>query len=140
MSKYKCNYCNIDFTKKSLYNKHNKECLKQYTFIDLCCGTGAFSFVLENNNYKCVFANDMLKSSLEINILNNSKTNFILDDLHNIDVKKIPNHSILCAGFPCQSFSIAGQQKGFDDIRSNIFWKIIIRGFYGAWVHTKECN
>lgn len=38
MSKYNCNYCNINLSKKSLYNKHNKDCSKQYTFIDLCCG------------------------------------------------------------------------------------------------------
>ena len=124
MSKYNCNYCNINFSKKSLYNKHNKDCSKQYTFIDLCCGTGAFSYILEKYNYKCVLSNDILKSSFEINQLNNNSP-FILENLHNINLINIPNHFILCAGFPCQSFSIAGKQKGFDDERSNIFWKIL---------------
>jgi len=45
--------------------------------------------------------------------------------LNKINVNEIPKHDILCAGFPCQPFSIAGKQKGFDDKRSNVFWKII---------------
>jgi DNA (cytosine-5)-methyltransferase 1 len=94
--------------------------------VDLCSGTGAFSYVFEKYGYECVFSNDIISESKEIYQLNiKSHENFILDDLHNIKTESIPPHDILCAGFPCQSFSIAGERKGFMDERSNVFWKII---------------
>jgi DNA (cytosine-5)-methyltransferase 1 len=94
-------------------------------FIDLFCGTGAFSYVLEKYGYKCVLSNDMVKESEEIYNLNNTEKTFKLKDLNEIDVNEIPSHNILCGGFPCQPFSIAGEKKGFEDERANVFWKII---------------
>lgn len=57
--------------------------------------------------------------------LNFKESNFILEDFNNIDITSIEKHNILTAGFPYQPFSIAGNRKGFNDIRSNVFWKII---------------
>lgn len=93
-------------------------------FIDLFSGTGAFTLVMQEK-YECVFSNDLDKNSQNIYKLNFPRCNFNLADLNNIDVKTIPKHNILCGGFPCQPFSIAGDKKGFSDIRSNVFWKII---------------
>jgi len=106
----------------------NVSCLKEktkYTLVDLFCGTGAFSYAFhETKEVNTIFANDILDSSEEIFNLNNdielTKKNLI--DIKNID---IPTSDILTAGFPCQPFSIAGMQKGFDDERSNVFWKIV---------------
>tara|TARA_A100001015_G_C14981629_1_gene709705 strand:- start:503 stop:1435 length:933 start_codon:yes stop_codon:yes gene_type:complete len=94
-------------------------------FIDLFSGTGAFSYVLEKYGLKCLFANDMVKESEQIYKLNMKDDVFKLKNLNEINVSEIPKHDILCGGFPCQPFSIAGNQEGFNDERSNVFWKII---------------
>ncbi len=96
----------------------------QFTMIDLFAGTGAFSRVFENKGIKCCFANDFCKNSQKIFDLNHD-INLTYGDLNDIKNEDIPKHEILCGGFPCQPFSIAGKQQGFEDERSNVFWKII---------------
>lgn len=98
----------------------------KYTIVDLFCGTGAFSYAFHKTNKKfcTVFANDILSSSEEIFNLNNS-IKLSKGDLMDIKDQDIPKSYILTAGFPCQPFSIAGNRKGFDDERSNVFWKIL---------------
>ena len=96
-----------------------------YTLVDLFCGTGAFSYAFhKTNKVTTVFANDMLDSSEEIFNLNNT-IRLTKQNLIDIKDENIPKSHILTAGFPCQPFSIAGNQKGFDDERSNVFWKIL---------------
>lgn len=92
--------------------------------VDLFTGTGGFSVGLEFCT--CVLSNDFCTESLEIYNLNHPPGIFLLKNIMDIDVQEeIPKHNILTGGFPCQPFSIAGTRKGFDDIRSNVFWKII---------------
>jgi len=91
-------------------------------FVDLCAGTGAFTHVLEKLGCECVYANDYSKDS---------ETAYNLNFKHKLDhrdlcqVDEIPKHDILTAGSPCQPWSVAGLKKGFDDQRTNVFWKII---------------
>jgi len=92
--------------------------------IDLFAGTGAFTIALEENGIDVVFSNDMITESEEIYNANFSH-NLTKKNLIDIDVNDIPSHDILCGGFPCQPFSIAGNRLGFDDERSNVFWKIL---------------
>jgi len=93
--------------------------------VDLFAGTGAFSYAFHSTNkVDTVFANDILESSEAIFNLNNP-VKVTRKDLNEINNTEIPQHNILTAGFPCQPFSIAGMQKGFDDERSNVFWKIL---------------
>ncbi len=96
----------------------------QFTMIDLFAGTGAFSRAFENKGIKCCFANDFCKNSQKIFDINHD-INLTYGDLNDIKNEDIPKHEILCGGFPCQPFSIAGKQHGFEDERSNVFWKII---------------
>lgn len=93
--------------------------------IDLFAGTGAFSYAFEKtNNVECVFSNDMVESSKEI-YDSNFTHKLTLGNLNDIKTETIPKHDILTGGFPCQPFSIAGKQEGFEDKRANVFWKIL---------------
>lgn len=98
---------------------------KPLKMVDLFAGTGAFTYALEKTGrVECVFSNDMVDSSKQI-YDENFKHKLTLKDLNDIKVEDIPKHDILTGGFPCQPFSIAGKKEGFQDKRSNVFWKIL---------------
>lgn len=86
--------------------------LTHMRFIDLFAGLGGFHTALESEGHECVYA-----SEIDDELSNLYSENFGLQpdgDIREIDVKDIPDHDILCAGLPCQPFSKAGAQKGFD--------------------------
>jgi DNA (cytosine-5)-methyltransferase 1 len=94
----------------------------KFTFIDLFCGIGGFHQALKNINGKCVFASDIDQDCKQI-----YEKNYGLKpdgDITKVDIEKIPPFDILCGGFPCQPFSKAGFQKGFQDDRGNLFFTI----------------
>ncbi len=81
-------------------------------FIDLYAGLGGFHLALKRLGHECVFA-----SEIDNNLRELYKKNFGMDplgDIRDIKLDEIPKHDILCAGFPCQPFSKAGDQKGLD--------------------------
>lgn len=91
-------------------------------FIDLCCGIGGFHQALSMMNMTCVFASDIdEKCRINYEINYNIKPH---GDLTEINIQEIPSFNVLCAGFPCQPFSKAGQKNGFNDSRGNIFFEI----------------
>lgn len=93
--------------------------------VDLFAGTGAFTLAFQETNFiNIVFSNDNVKQSEEI-YNENFNHKLTLKNINDVKVEDIPSHDILTGGFPCQPFSIAGLQKGFNDDRSNVFWKIL---------------
>ena len=112
-------------------NNINQMQAKQVNYIDLFCGLGAFHTAFDRNNklqneykYTCVFASD-----IDEGVRNVYEENYGIKpegDINSIDIDAMPNFDILCAGFPCQPFSIAGNQKGFQDKRrGNLYYKIL---------------
>jgi len=96
---------------------------KGFTFIDLFAGIGGFHQAMKKLNGTCVYAAEISKDAVDV-----YKKNYNMDALQ--DIKKIipsdvPFHDVLCAGFPCQSFSKAGFQKGFLDTRGTLFFEIL---------------
>ena len=94
-------------------------------FIDLFAGLGGFHVGLANNGHKCVFA-----CEIEAELRNLYKFNYGIepfDDVTKIEVTKIPSHEIICAGFPCQPFSLAGQKKGTECPKSGKLIEHVIR-------------
>lgn len=95
-----------------------------FKFIDLFAGIGGFRLALQNVGGKCVYT-----SEWDASAKNTYRNNFgevpFGDRTKDRTKNYIPeNFDILCAGFPCQAFSIAGYQKGFEDKRGNLFFDI----------------
>ena len=93
-------------------------------FIDLFCGIGGFHQAMARfNNSKCVFACD-----IDSNCQTIYKKNYNIDvhsDIKKINASDIPDFDVLCGGFPCQSFSNAGNKKSFNDDRGTLFEDIL---------------
>ncbi len=91
-------------------------------FIDLFAGLGGFHLALSQVGCRCVWACEVKKKLRRLYQLNFPDTP-IVGDITKVAASDIPAHDILCAGFPCQPFSLAGKQQGFDDEkqRGNLF-------------------
>lgn len=103
-----------------------------HRFIDLFCGIGGFHRAFEKHGGHCVFASDWDKYS-QVTYRANFPDTPLIGDITKVPVEEIPEHDVLCAGFPCQPFSLAGVSKknslgrkhGFEDERQgNLFFNI----------------
>lgn len=98
--------------------KNNK-----FTFIDLFAGIGGFHQAAASNGGECLFASEIDNAAKKAYEANYGIKPF--GDITKIDMELIPKHDLLCAGFPCQPFSIIGNRQGFDDIRGTLFFEIV---------------
>lgn len=110
---------------------HTNGTRQKLRFIDLFCGIGGFRFAFEGAGCECVFScdwNPQAQITYEANFHERPH-----GDIYSIPDNAISPHNILCAGFPCQPFSIAGVSKklslgrkhGFDDKeQGNLFFKL----------------
>lgn len=95
-----------------------------FTFIDLFAGVGGFRLALQNLGGKCVFTSEWDKEAQKTYRANFGEVPF--GDITKKTTKNfIPdNFDVLCAGFPCQAFSIAGKRGGFEDTRGTLFFDV----------------
>ena len=127
---------------------------KEIRFIDLFAGIGGFALGLERANYnrgflqgqttkgikdrpdsegrsprldcgfRCVWSCDNNKHANQVYTKHFGETNHHSGDIRGVNPRDIPDFDLLCSGFPCQSFSVAGKGKGFQDTRGSLFFEI----------------
>ncbi len=93
-----------------------------FSFIDLFSGIGGFHLGLSEIGGKCLMASDILPVARDTYFINFGICP--LGDITLIEASNIPNHDILCAGFPCQSFSNIGKKGGINDPRGEMIFEI----------------
>ena len=92
----------------------------KFTFIDLFSGIGGFRMALENNGGECLHFSEINKDAIDTYCKNSNEP--IEKNLGDITkIKELPSHNLLTAGVPCQSWSIAGRNLGFDDDRGQLW-------------------
>ena len=117
---------------KDLDLKNNME---SFRFIDLFAGIGGFHIAMANLGGECVFVSEWDKNCVKTyteNFKDSSPKVFtnglpnenFVGDITKIAPENIPDHDVLCAGFPCQPFSQAGHKLGFEDTRGTLFFNI----------------
>ncbi len=96
----------------------------KFKFIDLFAGIGGFRLAMQNLGGKCVFTSEWDKDAQKTYRANFGEVPF--GDITKEETKKfIPDgFDVLCAGFPCQAFSIAGKRGGFEDTRGTLFFDV----------------
>ena len=95
---------------------------EKFRYVDLFSGTGGFHIAMDDLGGECVFASEIDKFAIET-----YNANFKIDsdkDITKVNEQCIPTHEVLCAGFPCQSFSKAGKQGGLLDTRGTLFFEV----------------
>jgi modification methylase SPRI len=98
---------------------------KEIDVVSLFSGIGGFEEGLRLANIKnrIVFASE-IDLFAQISYKSNFSGAFLHGDITKIDENEIPSHQLLVAGFPCQAFSIAGKQQGFEDTRGTLFFDV----------------
>lgn len=110
----------LDFNNKDKVKSKNTA---GFHFIDLFAGIGGIRLGFEKAGGICVYS-----SEIDDECIKTYKANF--DEIPDGDIRKvnpstISQHDVLCAGFPCQPFSISGKMKGFEDTRGTLFFNIL---------------
>ena len=97
--------------------------MEKVKYIDLFCGVGGFRHALKSPGSQCVFSSDVDPDARLIYAQNWGEEP--AGDIGQVGVAEIPPHDVLCGGFPCQPFSISGNQGGFEDARGTLLHEIL---------------
>ncbi len=98
---------------------------RKFTFIDLFAGIGGIRQAFEGCGGQCLFS-----SEIDVHAKYTYYTNFgsvPYGDIMEIDAHRIPDHDVLCGGFPCQPFSRIGKREGFDHATQGTMFHEIVR-------------
>lgn len=96
----------------------------KFTFIDLFAGIGGFRMAMQNLGGECVYSSEFDEQAQRTYFANYGDVPF--GDITKETTKRyIPKHfDVLCAGFPCQAFSLAGKRRGFEETRGTLFFDV----------------
>ena len=103
--------------------KQIKDQLYDFSFIDLFSGIGGFHQAMTQLGGHCVLASEIDENCTRVYENNYHMKSAV--NIRDLDEKEIPDHDVLCAGFPCQAFSKAGKQAGLKDkTRGTLFFEV----------------
>lgn len=91
----------------------------------LFTGIGGIDLAFQRAGFDMVWANEIDKYASDTYEYNFGTKALVRGNIKKIDPRSIPEYDILVAGFPCQSFSTAGKQRGFEDDRGNLFFEVV---------------
>lgn len=91
----------------------------------LFSGIGGIDLGFLQAGCEIVWANEIDRCAADTYRYNLSDKSIVVGNIKNIEANDIPDFDVLAAGFPCQSFSTAGKQRGFDDSRGNLFFQVV---------------
>lgn len=97
-------------------------------FLDLFAGIGGFRFGMESSGHECIGFCEIDKfARASYKAIHNTEGEIELHDITTVtdeEIRNIGHVDVICGGFPCQSFSIAGSRRGFEDTRGTLFFEI----------------
>jgi DNA (cytosine-5)-methyltransferase 1 len=100
-----------------------KHTSKKFLFVDLFAGIGGIRMAFEKAGGQCVYSSEIDTECIKTYEANFGE--FPDGDITKTNPSYLPDHDVLCAGFPCQPFSISGKMRGFEDTRGTLFFNIL---------------
>lgn len=97
----------------------------QSTVVSLFAGIGGICLGFKQAGFEIVWANEKDAAACRTYRYNFGGKYLVEGDIRKIDMAQLPRADVLAAGFPCQSFSVAGLKKGFDDTRGQLFFEVV---------------
>lgn len=97
----------------------------RFTFVELFAGIGGFRLGLEALGGRCVFASEIDQGARETYLQNFGNSGELYGDITQYYGQDLPSFDILTGGFPCQSFSVRGEQKGLNDSRGQLYRELL---------------
>lgn len=99
------------------------QAVRKFNSIELFAGAGGLAIGLERAGFNAVALNEFNKDACNTLRLNRPQWNVIEGDIHNVNFSAYRNVDFISGGFPCQAFSYAGNQRGFEDTRGTLFFE-----------------